>query len=128
VLLIFSDGEDNSSAWDMMDAIEQAQAEDVRVYALRYTEKRRGRLMARSKYGIRVMDRIARETGGANYDASEGDLRKWFREIGEELRASYELAYHSTNPNRDGTFRKVVIRAKTPGLTVRAKTGYYARQ
>lgn len=128
VLLIFSDGEDNSSAWDMMDAIEQAQSEDVRLYALRYTEKRHGRLMARSKYGIRVMDRLARETGGAHYDASEGDLRRWFREIGEELRATYELAYHSTNPNRDGSFRKVVIRPKTPGLAVRAKTGYYARR
>jgi len=125
-LLIFSDGEDNSSAWDMMDAIEAAQSEDVRLFTLRYTESKHGRLNARNKYGIRVMDRIALETGGMHYDAREGDLRTWFRQISDELRATYELAYHSTNPNRDGSFRKVVIRAKTPGFTVRAKTGYYA--
>jgi Ca-activated chloride channel homolog len=127
VLLIFSDGEDNSSAWDMMDAIEAAQSEDVRLYSLRYTETgRHGRLNARNKYGIRVMDRIANETGGAHYDAGEGDLKNWFRQISDELRATYELAYHSTNPNRDGSFRKVVIRTKAAGFTVRTKTGYYA--
>ena len=126
VLLIFSDGEDNSSAWDMMDAIEAAQSEDVRLYTLRYTESRHGHLNARNKYGIRVMDRIALETGGAHYDAREGDLKNWFRQISDELRATYELGYHSTNPNRDGSFRKVVIRPKTAGFTVRAKTGYYA--
>ena len=44
-----------------------------------------------------------------------------------ELRSSYELAYHTSNTVKDGTFRKIVIRAKCPGLTVRAKTGYHAR-
>jgi Ca-activated chloride channel family protein len=43
------------------------------------------------------------------------------------LRSSYELAYRSTNPLRDGTFRKIAIRAKEPGLAVRAKTRYFAR-
>ena len=127
VLLIFSDGEDNSSAHHMLDAIEAAQSDDVRLYALRYTESKHGHLTARNKYGIRVMDRLARETGGAHYDARTGDIRKWFQDIGEELRATYELAYQSTNPNRDGTYRKIVIRPKRQDLAVRAKTGYYAR-
>lgn len=125
-LLIFSDGEDNSSAHDYVDAVEEAQAADVRLYALRYTDAKGSRLNARNKYGVRVMDRLARETGGTHYDAREGDLRKWFQEIGEELRATYELAYQSTNPARDGTFRKVVVRVTRPGVKVRARTGYYA--
>jgi len=126
-LIVFSDGEDNSSAHHMMDAIETAQIADTRVYALRYTQREHGRLTARNKYGIRVMERIAHETGGQDYDAMQHDVRNVFRQIGEELRSSYELAYVSSNPVRDGSFRKVVIRAKVPGLTVRAKTGYYAR-
>jgi hypothetical protein len=36
------------------------------------------------------------------------------------------LAYNSTHTDRDGYFRKIVIRPKSSGLTVRAKTGYYA--
>ncbi len=126
-LILFSDGEDNSSAHHMMDAIEEAQTENVLCFAVRYTESRHGHLTARNKYGTSVMDRIARETGALHFDAREGELKAHFAQIGDVLRSSYELAYHSTNPVRDGTFRKIVIRAKQPALAVRAKTGYFAR-
>ena len=127
-LLLFSDGEDNSSAHHMLDAIEAAQANDVRIYGLRYTEIGKGGLNGRNKYGISVMNRIARETGGADFDAREKGLKEHFRVIGEELRTSYELAYHPTDAARDGTFHKILIRPKRAGLTVRAKSGYYARE
>ncbi|MGA2183107.1 MAG: VWA domain-containing protein [Bryobacteraceae bacterium] len=126
-VILFSDGEDNSSAHHMLDAIEAAQAENVLCFSLRYTESPHGRLTARNKYGTSVMERLARETGALQFDARQGDLRTHFEEIGDVLRSSYELAYHSTNAVRDGTFRKIVIRAKRPELTVRAKTGYFAR-
>jgi Ca-activated chloride channel family protein len=76
---------------------------------------------------LRRRQREARETGALAFDARNSDLRDDFEEIGDVLRSSYELAYHSTNPVRDGSFRKVVIRARRPGLTVRSKTGYFAR-
>jgi len=94
---------------------------------MRYTERKHGRLTARNKYGTSVMERLARETGGADFDAGEGNVRDIFRQIGDDLRASYELAYVSTNPVRDGTFRKVAIRPRQAGLSVRAKTGSFAR-
>ena len=126
-LILFSDGEDNSSARHMMDAIEEAQTENALCFAVRYTESKHGHLTARNKYGTSVMDRIARETGALHLDAREGELKTHFAQIGDVLRSSYELAYHSTNPVRDGTFRKIVIRAKEPVLAIRAKTGYFAR-
>jgi len=126
-LIVFSDGEDNSSAHHMLDAIESAQTGDTRIFAMRYTERKHGRLTARNKYGTSVMERIARETGGVDFDAGKGNVRAIFRQIGEDLRASYELAYVSTYPVRDGTFRKVAIRPRQVGLSVRAKTGYLAR-
>jgi Ca-activated chloride channel family protein len=128
-LIVFSDGEDNASAHHMMDAIEAAQTNNVLLFCIRYTEVRNGQLNARNKYGTSVMERIARETGGADYDAREKGLAQNFKEIGEQLRSSYEMGYHSTNPTADDSFHKIVIRGKpgTPGagLTVRAKTGYY---
>jgi Ca-activated chloride channel homolog len=126
-LLIFSDGEDNSSSHDMMTAIEAAQSANVQVFTIRYTEKEHGQLTARNKYGIRVMDRIANETGGAHIDAETTDPHTYFRQIAEELRTSYELAYYPTDPIKDDTFRKVAIRPKQAGLMVRAKTGYFSR-
>lgn len=127
-LVIFSDGEDNSSAHHMLDAIEEAQIENIPLFCIRYTEHgKHGRVTARNKYGTSVMARIAKESGGQDYDAQKKDLKDSFREIGEELRTSYELAYNSTNTERDGYFRRIVIRAKNPALTIRAKTGYFAR-
>jgi Ca-activated chloride channel homolog len=104
-LLVFSDGEDNSSSHDMMTTIETAQAENVLVFTIRYTQKEHGKLTARNKYGIRVMERIAKETGGTQIDAETTDPHTYFRQIAVELRTSYELA----------------------GLVVRAKTGYFVR-
>jgi len=126
-ILIFSDGEDNSSSHNMMTAIETAQAENVPVYSIRYTEKKHGKLTARNKYGISVMDRVAKETGGAHIDAEETDPHTYFRQIAEELRTSYEAGYYPMNKAKDESFRKIVIRTKVEGVRVRAKTGYFAR-
>ena len=126
-LLMFSDGEDNSSSHDMMTAIEAAQFANVLVYTIRYTEKEQGKMTARNQYGIRVMDRIAKETGGVHIDAQTTEPHTYFRQIAEELRTSYELGYYPTNTAKDDAFRKVVIRPKRPGLTARSKTGYFSR-
>ena len=126
-LLIFSDGEDNSSSHDMMTTIETAQSANVVLFPIRYTQKEHGKLTARNKYGIRVMDRIAKETGGVVFDAEVVDPHTYFHRIGEELHSSYELAYYPTNPIKDDSFRKIVIRPKQDGLAVRTKTGYFSR-
>jgi Ca-activated chloride channel family protein len=126
-LLVFSDGEDNSSSHDMMRTLEAAQSENVLVYTIRYTQKVHGQLTARNKYGMSVMERIAKETGGAHIDAETTDPHAYFRQIAEELRTSYELAYYPTNRDKDETFRKIVIRPKQAGLKVRTKTGYFSR-
>lgn len=126
-LLMFSDGEDNASSHNLMDAIEALQTADVIFFGLRYTEISHGRLSARNKYGISVMERLAVGTGGAHFDAKSGGMAKAFAEIGEQLRSSYEIGYHSTNTEKDGNFRKITIRCRQPGMIVRVKTGYYAK-
>jgi Ca-activated chloride channel family protein len=126
-LLLFSDGEDNSSSHDMMTAIESAQSANVMVFPIRYTEKQHGNLTARNKYGISVMDRIAKETGGTAFDAEVVDPHTYFHQIGEELRSSYDLAYYPSNPIKDDSFHKIVIRSKPDGLKVHSKTGYFSR-
>jgi Ca-activated chloride channel homolog len=127
-ILMFSDGEDNSSAHNMLTTIEAAQAANVLVYAIRYTEpNKHGELNARNKYGISVMDRVAKETGGSHIDAQKTDPHTYFRQIAEELRTSYELAYYPTNKAKDETFRKIVIKPNRDGVRIRAKTGYFSK-
>ena len=127
VLLVFSDGEENSSEHDLLDAIEAAQNNDVLIYAIRYTELKHGKMDARDRYGVRALDHLTTQTGGKTFDFHETKLKQDFSEIAGDLRSFYDLAYQSTNPTRDGTYRKVVIKTTHPGLTVRARAGYYAR-
>jgi Ca-activated chloride channel family protein len=125
-LLVFSDGEENSSEHDLLDAIETAQRSDTLIFGLRYTHIEHGRLNARNKYGIRVMDHLAEQTGGVAFDLLHVDAKEAFEEISEQLRSMYEIAYASSNAP-DGSYRKITIRVKRDGMTVRAKTGYYMK-
>ena len=127
ILVVFSDGEENSSEHDLLDAIETAQNADVLIYAIRYTELKHGKMDARDRYGMRALDHLTTQTGGKTFDFHATNLTQDFAEIAGDLRSLYELAYQSTNPTRDGAYRKVVIQTTRPGLAVRARTGYYAR-
>ena len=127
-ILLFSDGEDNSSAMNLLDAIETAQETGATIFSLRYTEIKRGVWTARNKYGKSVMNRLAVESGGLDFDAAHNsDLKDSFRQISDMLRSSYDLAYTSNQSERDGTFRKIRIKAKSAGLKLRHKSGYFAR-
>lgn len=126
-LLVFSDGEDNSSSHNMMTTIESAQSSDVLIFTIRYTQDDYGKLTSRNKYGISVMDRIAKETGGLAFDAAVPGQDDYFKKIGQELRTAYEVGYYPTDTSKDDTFRKVVIRSKRTGINLRSRPGYYAR-
>jgi Ca-activated chloride channel family protein len=127
VLVVFSDGEENSSEHDLLDAIGAAQNADVLIYVVRYTELKHGKMDARDRYGVRALDHLTTQTGGKSFDFHATNLKHAFNEIAGDLRSLYDLAYQSTNPTRDGTYRKVVIQATRPGLSVHARTGYYAK-
>lgn len=127
VLVVFSDGEENSSEHDLLDAIEAAQNADVLVYALRYTPLQHGKMTARSRYGVRELDHLTAQTGGKSYDSHLMKVSQAFAEISGELRSLYSVAYQSTNRTRDGSFRKIVMGTKRPEIVLRARSGYYAR-
>jgi Ca-activated chloride channel homolog len=127
VLIVFSDGEENSSEHDLIDTIEAAQDANTLVYAIRYTELKHGKMDARDRYGMRELDHLTTQTGGKTYDSHAMKVSAAFAEIAGELRSLYTVAYHSTNPEHDGAFRKVVVKSLRPGIVVRARAGYYAK-
>jgi Ca-activated chloride channel homolog len=126
-LILFTDGEENASGHDEIDAISVAQNSDVLLYAIRYTTSQHGHLTADNRHGIAALHHMAEQTGGADFDALHTDLRQDFAQIGSELRSLYSIGYYSSNKRHDNTFRKVVIETQTPGLNVRAKSGYFAK-
>ena len=125
-LILFTDGEENASAHDLLDAIDAAREHDTLLYAIRYTDEKE-RKTPNARKGIASLHHLASETGGSDFDALHTQIREAFSQIAAELRSLYSVAYHSTNSRRDGAFHKVVITTSDPLLRVQARTGYYAR-
>ena len=74
------------------------------------------------------MQRIADQTGGRFYGPNSiYDVQRMFEEIADDLRVQYMLAYNSSNPNNDGSWRKILIRIRDNRNWVpRTRKGYYA--
>lgn len=126
VLIVFSDGEENSSEHDLIDAITAAQGADTLVYALRTTENKEKKMNARDRYGMRVLDHLTEATGGQSFDIRKESSKEIFASIAADLKSLYEIGYYSNNPAHDRRFRKVTITAGE-GMAVRAREGYAPR-
>lgn len=68
---------------------------------------------------------LADATGGFAF-INQNTYDDAFRRLVRENSSYYVLGFYSTNDRRDGRFRRVQLRVKRPGLTVRARSGYVA--
>jgi VWFA-related protein len=57
---------------------------------------------------------------------NSNDFAKNLHRISDDLSSYYLLGYYSTNPKHDGKFRRITVRVKRAGVTVRARRGYLA--
>jgi Ca-activated chloride channel homolog len=124
-LILFTDGEENASAHDLLDAIEAARENDTLIYAIRYTNEKA--MTPHSHQGIAALHHLSSETGGSDFDALHTNVSEAFQQIADELRSLYSIGYYTPNKKRDGTFRRVIVTTTDPTYSVRARTGYYAR-
>ena len=72
---------------------------------------------------------MAEETGGHVFKAkNDRELTDAFHQISSELRSQYSLGYTPTNSARDGSYRKLDLKARQAGGSLRdqARKGYYA--
>src|SRR5712672_3020805 len=72
-----------------------------------------------------LLYRISEDTGG-HFIKNTNDIAGGLERIDAEIRSRYTLAYRSTDPNFDGSFRKVKIEVHKPDTNVLTRPGYYA--
>jgi hypothetical protein len=72
-----------------------------------------------------LLYRISEDTGG-HFIKNTNDIAAGLERIDAEIRSRYTLAYRSSDPNFDGSFRKVKIEVRRPDTNVSARPGYYA--
>jgi VWFA-related protein len=125
VIIVISDGDDNSSERTIEDTIEMAQKTDTVIYAVGTNPTQ---LFGSDRdRGNKYLKRLTDETGGRLFlPVKLEDLTQSFLQISEELRSQYTLGYRSSNIKRDGTYRRIKITTTNKLFRVRARDGYYA--
>ena len=68
---------------------------------------------------------LAVDTGGFSVE-NDNDLKRGMERIGRESSTYYLLGYAPLDKRADGRFRKIEVKVARPGVTVRARRGYYA--
>ena len=138
VLVVISDGDDNSSNRSRGESVEMAQRAGVIIYSISTStdwittedEKDPARRINR-KYekgeGDQVLEQLALETGGrAFFPYKVDDLGQSFLDIGDELRHQYALAYSPAGRAPDGKYHTIRIQTDRKNVVVRARKGYYS--
>lgn len=126
ILVLYTDGGDSRSSSSFSDVLDLVRASDVTIYVVGFLEHQsaRGRLEQRTR-----LTQLAVASGGeAFFPSSEKDVEMAYDRVVSQIRAQYSLAFVSTNTKLDGTWRKVEIRVKRPGIRVRVQNrqGYFA--
>jgi len=68
---------------------------------------------------------LAGDTGGRAY-LDSNDFSRVFTGVQQDSSIYYLLGYHSSNPARDGRFRRITVRVNRSGLRLDFRRGYYA--
>ncbi|MBZ5630161.1 MAG: VWA domain-containing protein [Acidobacteriia bacterium] len=68
---------------------------------------------------------LAADTGGRAF-LDSNDFNAVFKKVQEDTSAYYVLGYRSTNPARDGHFRKITVKTSAPNVKIEFRKGYYA--
>jgi VWFA-related protein len=124
-IILISDGQDTTSKIRISEALTAAQRSEAVIYSI--SNRIGGFFNERGSGSPETLKRFSLETGGTVYFVSgRSDLTEVFAQISDELRSQYSLAYVSSNPARDGKFRRIRVIPKEATYKVKARQGYYA--
>lgn len=72
-----------------------------------------------------VMATLSSDTGGKAFFDSN-DFAPAFAQVQRDTSAYYAIGFRSSNPVRDGRYRKLTIKLNRPGVKLEFRPGYYA--
>jgi VWFA-related protein len=125
VLIVVTDGNDNTSNIGLEELVRKAQQSDVLIYSIGILSEEEPREARKAK---RALHDLGIASGGLDYYPKDlAEVDRITPEVAHEIRNQYTLAYTPTNTALDGTFRKITVNINAPGrLQVRTRNGYYA--
>jgi Ca-activated chloride channel family protein len=128
VLLIVTDGEDNTSRYSLEKTIREIQKTDTVIYTIGLLSQESKRSAKNAK---KALTEIALASGGVAYfPENVDDVHSICEQVAHDIRHQYTLGYYPSNVAKDGSFRSVHVDVIPPHgkgkLSVRTRNGYYA--
>ena len=122
ILVLCTDGEDNSSKVNFDTFLDKIAGMDVLVLAFSIPT---GDENPQHQY---EMKKIAEVTGGyAFFPTNAGELKDILMKIRHAMRNQYSIWYRPTNSTKDGHWRSIQILCSRPGIELYHRPGYFAR-
>ena len=125
VLVVVTDGNDNSSLASLESVMRAAQQNEVLIYSVGLLGDETPREADRAK---RALDALAHATGGQVYYPKDvAEIDHIAPQIAHEIRNQYIVTYSPAVQELDGSFRQIRVLVDSPGVAnVRTRSGYYA--
>ncbi len=129
VMVVITDGGDTVSKFDYRDAVRSAQEAEAILYSIIVVPVEAS--AGRDTGGEHALMQLSEDTGGKYYYASSlPQLDSAFRQISDELRTQYLLAYYPSQRLSDTEFRRIQVTVhgvpEVADFRVRHRTGYYS--
>ncbi len=125
VLVVVTDGNDNSSVISLENLVRAAQQSEVLIYSVGLLSEEERREAKRAQ---RALSALAEATGGEAFFPKEvSEVDKIAHQVARDIRSQYTIQYTPTNAAMDGTYRQIKVTVNASGKpSVRTRSGYYA--
>ena len=128
VLVLFTDGDDTTSRIPAQEVLRLVRSTEVTIYPVAFMGHQRPNSAAALRARA-LLHALAESTGGRVFEpAASKELAAIYTSILDELGSQYVLGYVSDNLKRDGKFRNITVRCKSPALKLRHRPGYHGPQ
>jgi Ca-activated chloride channel homolog len=128
ILIIVTDGEDNSSQDSLEQSIRAVQDENgPTIYSIGILGHE-----GKEHRAKRALEALSLQTGGVAFFPKDLDeVETISQAVARDIRNQYSITYKPSNPQTNGGYRQVKVVARAPGykeLVARTKSGYFAGQ
>jgi len=120
-LIVFTDGDDNSSLLTASGAIGQAKKVGIPLYAIAEGEATQSSPLSK------VLNELSENTGGVSYRVKRpDDIEEVFRTVADNLRHLYLMSYKPSTEETGWKWRKIeILVSGVENYHLRAKQGYF---
>lgn len=126
-IILLTDGVSNMGRKKLDDAVQAALKSEAIIYSIGIGDN------FYSGVDKGVLNKLSERTGGrAYFPRDERDLREAFKQIEEEMRSQYLIAYEPVDQKRDGSYRPIEIELTNQQMIkdkvkVTHRQGYFAK-